>query len=143
MICLIFLWITLSYSLLSNYLILCHNICYFFVIETLGIVTDGKIRIRIADQDYECSEGEYFFVLPDVKHSIETVTDYYSMITTCIPRDDDVSRDLDIIKKEIIGNPELKLRMLLRQIDDLQIPIEKSDNMKHIHVGKRNQNEID
>jgi len=57
-----------------------------------------------------------------------------SQITTCIPRDDDVSRDLDIIKKEIIGNPELKLRMLLRQIDDLQIPIEKSDKMKHIHV---------
>ena len=31
------------------------------------------------------------------------------MITTCIPRDDDVSRDLDVIKKEIIGNPELSL----------------------------------
>lgn len=74
-----------------------------------GIVTEGKIMIRIADKDYECSEGEYFFVHPDVKHSIEPVTDYYSMITTCIPRDDDVSRDLDVIKKEIIGNPELSL----------------------------------
>ena len=74
-----------------------------------GIVTEGKIMIRIADKDYECSEGEYFFVLPDVKHSIEPVTEYYSMITTCIPREDDVSRDLDVIKKEIIGNPELSL----------------------------------
>ena len=64
-----------------------------------GIVTEGKIMIRIADKDYECFEGEYFFVLPDVKHSIEPVTDSYSMITTCIPRDDDVSRDLDVIKK--------------------------------------------
>lgn len=34
-----------------------------------GIVTEGKIVIRIDDKNYECSEGEYFSVFPDVKHS--------------------------------------------------------------------------
>ena len=74
-----------------------------------GIITEGKIAIRIADQCLECSEGEYFTVLPDVKHSIEPVTEFYSMITTCIPKKDDISKELDIIKREIIGNPELEL----------------------------------
>ena len=31
------------------------------------------------------------------------------MITTCIPKSDDISKELDIIKNEIIGNPELEL----------------------------------
>ena len=31
------------------------------------------------------------------------------MITTCIPKKDDISKELDIIKREIIGNPELEL----------------------------------
>ena len=74
-----------------------------------GIVTEGKIQIHIADTEYECSEGEYFSVQPDVRHSIEPVSEYYSMITTCIPRDDDISKELDVIKREIIGNPELEL----------------------------------
>ena len=74
-----------------------------------GIITEGKIIIRIADQSFDCSEGEYFSVLPNVRHSIEPVTEHYSMITTCIPKDDDISKELDIIKKEIIGNPELEI----------------------------------
>ena len=74
-----------------------------------GIVTQGKILIDIADLSYECSQGEYFSVLPDVKHSIKPLTDSYSMITTCIPKSDDISKELDIIKNEIIGNPELEL----------------------------------
>ncbi|MBR3538061.1 MAG: helix-turn-helix transcriptional regulator [Eubacterium sp.] len=74
-----------------------------------GIVTEGKIRIRIADQSYECAAGEFFSVLPDVRHSIEPISDHYSMITTCVPKDGDISMDLDIIKREIIGNPELEL----------------------------------
>ena len=45
-----------------------------------GIVTEGKIVIRIDDKNYECSEGEYFSVFPDVKHSIEPVSDHYSVI---------------------------------------------------------------
>ena len=64
-----------------------------------GIITKGKILIRIADKSFECSEGEYFSVLPNVRHSIEPVTEHYSMITTCIPKDDDISKELDIIKK--------------------------------------------
>lgn len=74
-----------------------------------GIVTEGTIRIRIDDQCYECSEGEYFSVLPDVRHSIEPKTEHYSMITTCIPKTDEIKKDLDVIKREIIGNPELEL----------------------------------
>ncbi len=74
-----------------------------------GIVTEGEIAIRIDDQDYRCAEGECFSVQPDIRHSIEAVSDYYSMITTCIPNSDEITRDLDIIKREIIGNPELEL----------------------------------
>ena len=74
-----------------------------------GIITEGEIAIQIADQSFICSEGEYFSVLPDVRHSIKPVTKIYSMITTCIPGNDDISKELDIIKREIIGNPELEL----------------------------------
>ena len=66
-----------------------------------GIVTEGKILIRIADKDYECSEGEYFFVLPDVKHSIEPVTDYYSMVGFC-----DQSHLDRVFKKQVGISPE-------------------------------------
>ena len=74
-----------------------------------GIVTEGEIVIRIEDQDYRCAEGECFSVLPDVRHSIEPVSEHFSMITTCIPKGDEIRRDLDVIKREIIGNPELEL----------------------------------
>ncbi len=74
-----------------------------------GVVTEGEIVIRIEDQDYRCEEGEYFSVKPNVRHSIEPVSDHYSMITTCIPKGDTIARDLDVIKKEIIGNPELDI----------------------------------
>ena len=74
-----------------------------------GIVTQGKILIEIADLSYECSQGEYFSVLPDVRHSIKPLSGSYSMITTCIPKSDDISKELDIIKREIIGNPEMEL----------------------------------
>ena len=74
-----------------------------------GIVTQGKILIDIADQSYECSQGEYFSVFPDVRHSIKPLSETYSMITTCLPKSDDISKELDIIKREIIGNPELEL----------------------------------
>ena len=74
-----------------------------------GIVTEGKVAIRIDGQEFECSEGEYFTVRPDVRHSIVPVTKCYSMITTCIPKGDEAPRDLDVIKREIIGNPELEL----------------------------------
>lgn len=74
-----------------------------------GIVTQGKILIDIADQSYECSQGEYFSVLPDIRHSIKPLSETYSMITTCLPKSDDISKELDIIKREIIGNPELEL----------------------------------
>lgn len=74
-----------------------------------GIVTEGSILIRVGDQAFTCSEGECFSVLPDVQHSIEPRSEQYSMITTCIPRDDDASKELDVIKREILGNPELDL----------------------------------
>ena len=74
-----------------------------------GIITKGEIAIQIADQDFTCSEGEIFSVIPDVRHSIKPVTKYYSMITICIPKNDGITKELDIIKREIIGNPELEL----------------------------------
>ena len=74
-----------------------------------GIVTEGKIVIRIDGEEFECTEGQYFTALPDVKHSIAPVTKRYSMITTCIPKGSEAERDLDVIKREIIGNPELEL----------------------------------
>ena len=74
-----------------------------------GIVTDGCIAIKIGDEISQCKAGEYFSVYPDVCHSIDPVSDTYSMISTCIPAGDYVKRELDIIKNEIIGNPEIDL----------------------------------
>ena len=75
----------------------------------LGIVTEGSIAIRIGEEQFTCKEGEYFSVFPDVRHSIQPASDFYSMITTCIPSRDDVSKELDIIKKEILGNPAMEV----------------------------------
>ena len=74
-----------------------------------GIVTDGCIAIKIGDEVKECRSGEYFSIYPDVCHSIEPVTETYSMVSTCIPGNSDISGELDIIKKEIIGNPHLEI----------------------------------
>ena len=75
----------------------------------LGIVTEGSIAIRIGDERFECNAGEYFSVFPDVCHSIQPASDAYSMITTCIPKQNNVSKELDIIKKKIIGNPAMEI----------------------------------
>ena len=74
-----------------------------------GIVTDGSIAIKIGDEIRQCKAGEYFSICPDVCHSIEPISDTYSIISTCIPAGNDVKRELDIIKNEIIGNPEMEL----------------------------------
>ena len=74
-----------------------------------GIVTEGTIAIKIGDEVKECHAGEYFSVYPDVCHSIEPVSEYYSVVTTCIPADALLEKELDIIKKEILGNPELEI----------------------------------
>ena len=75
----------------------------------LGIVTEGSITIGIGDETKTCKEGEYFSIYPDVCHSIEPVSERYSLVSTCIPADGDINRELDIIKKDIIGNPELEI----------------------------------
>ena len=74
-----------------------------------GIVTDGCIAIKIGDEVSRCSTGEYFSIYPDVCHSIDPVSETYSIISTCIPADNDIKKELDIIKNEIIGNPEIEL----------------------------------
>jgi AraC-like DNA-binding protein len=74
-----------------------------------GIVTEGCIAIEIDGDVKECGEGQYFSVYPNVCHSIKPVTGRYSAISTCIPMDDDISGELDIIKKEILGNPDIEL----------------------------------
>lgn len=75
----------------------------------LGIVTEGCIDIRIGEEVRQCKEGEYFSIYPDVCHSINPVSQTYSLVTTCIPGKSDISRELDIIKNAIIGNPEMEL----------------------------------
>ena len=74
-----------------------------------GIVTSGCIAIKIGNEVRQCKAGEYFSIYPDICHSIEPMSECYSVITTCIPGDSDVKRELDIIKNEIIGNPEAEL----------------------------------
>ena len=74
-----------------------------------GIVTDGCIAIKIGDEIRQCREGEYFSIYPDICHSIEPISETYSIISTCIPADNDINRELDIIKNQIIGNPEIEL----------------------------------
>ena len=75
----------------------------------MGIVTEGRIAIRIGEERFICSAGEYFSVFPDICHAIQPVSDRYSMITACLPGKDDISRELDIIKKEILGHPEMEI----------------------------------
>ena len=55
-----------------------------------GIVTDGSIAIKIGDEIRQCKAGEYFSICPDVCHSIEPISDTYSIISTCIPADNDI-----------------------------------------------------
>ncbi len=74
-----------------------------------GIVTEGTVSIGVGEERFECRAGEYFTVAPDTVHSIDAVSEDYSMITTCLPVDGDISGELAIIKKEIIGNPELEI----------------------------------
>lgn len=74
-----------------------------------GIVTEGCIAIKIDDSVKQCKAGEYFSIYPDVCHSIEPVSETYSLVSTCIPGNSDITGELDIIKKEIIGDPQMKL----------------------------------
>ena len=94
----------------------------------MGIITEGRIAISIGDENFECAEGEYFSVAPNVCHSIKPVSEYYSMITTCIPVSGDVAGELDIIKKEIIGNPELEI-----SIDEMS----KKVNISSYHMIRK------
>lgn len=76
-----------------------------------GIVTEGEINIRISHEDFSCKAGEMFSVALNLPHSITPVSDTYSMISICIPQKDDLERDLDIIRNEIIGNPEIEINI--------------------------------
>ncbi|MBQ0055794.1 MAG: AraC family transcriptional regulator [Synergistaceae bacterium] len=77
----------------------------------LGIVTKGTVKIIIDHEDFICCEGEVFSVALNLPHSIEPISDRYSMISICVPREDDIERDLDIIRKHIIGNPEVDINI--------------------------------
>lgn len=75
----------------------------------LGIVTLGSVEITVNKEKYICSEGEFFSVGLNIPHSIKAISETYSMISICIPDKDDVNRKLDIIRNEIIGNPEIEI----------------------------------
>lgn len=76
-----------------------------------GIVTDGIIKIKIKKDEFICNEGEMFSVALNLPHSIIPITDRYSMISICIPYEDDIERDFDIIRNQIIGNPEMEINI--------------------------------
>lgn len=88
----------------------------------MGIVTEGAVSIQVKEQRFVCQKGEVFTVAPDVCHSIQPETEYFSMITVCIPATEEKGKDLDIIKKQIIGNSEL------------DIPL--ADMAEQIHISK-------
>ena len=74
-----------------------------------GVVTDGTVGVKIGHDEFICHEGEYFSVALNIPHSIYPISDCYSMISICIPEEDKIERELDIIRNEIIGNPELDI----------------------------------
>lgn len=74
-----------------------------------GIVTDGTVGVKIGQEEFVCNNGEMFSVAPNMPHSIYPITDFYSMISVCLPQEDNIDKELNIIKKEIIGNPELEI----------------------------------
>lgn len=65
--------------------------------------------MKIDQEEFICNEGEIFSVAHNLPHSIYPITDTYSMISICFPQEDNIDRELDIIRREIIGNPELEL----------------------------------
>ena len=77
----------------------------------LGIITKGKVKIVINDEEFICCDGEVFSVALNLPHSIEPISNNYSMISICIPQDDDIERELDIIRRCIIGNPEVEINI--------------------------------
>lgn len=74
-----------------------------------GIVTEGKVGVKIDQDEFICNEGEMFSIALNMKHYIYPITDFYSMISICLPKEDNVDRELDIIRRKIIGNPELEI----------------------------------
>lgn len=77
----------------------------------LGIITKGKVRIAIKGEEFICNEGEVFSVALNLSHSIEPISENYSMISVCVPQDDEIERDMDIIRKQIVGNPEVEIKI--------------------------------
>lgn len=74
-----------------------------------GIITKGTVGIKIGKEEFICREGEYFSIALNMPHSIYPISDCYLMISLCIPQEDAFERDLEIIRNEIIGNPELEI----------------------------------
>ena len=89
----------------------------------LGIVTEGSIAIRIGDERFECNAGEYFSVFPDVCHSIQPASDAYSMITTCIPKQNNVSKELDIISAGVA-------MVIVHKLDTFIVPFQATDKIE-------------
>ncbi|MGN0290587.1 MAG: helix-turn-helix transcriptional regulator, partial [Lachnospiraceae bacterium] len=69
------------------------------------------VKIKINNDEFICNSGEIFSVALNLPHSIIPITERYSMISICIPYDDDIERDLDIIRNQIIGNPEMEINI--------------------------------
>lgn len=76
-----------------------------------GIVTAGAVAVKIDQDEFICKEGQMFSIALNMPHSINPITETYSMISICLPKEDNAERELDIIRTEIIGNPELEIRI--------------------------------
>lgn len=83
---------------------------------TLGCIFDGKIRVICNGEACLYRAGEYFCIMPDTLHSIETVYDTtYSMISECISIDKMLDKSeneisyLKRLKQIILEAPENKL----------------------------------
>lgn len=56
---------------------------------TLGYIFAGKVRIICGGKDCIYYAGEYFYIMPDTPHAVETVNaSVYSMISICLPTDE-------------------------------------------------------
>lgn len=79
--------------------------------QIVGIITDGTIKIKLCKTDFILSKGQAFSISANTAHSIYPMSEFYTMITVCLPKNDTDAHRLDSLKKEIIQNPESELNI--------------------------------
>lgn len=72
----------------------------------IGIVKEGEICLKVENTKFNCQKNGIFIIYPNIPHSVFPITEMYSMISVCIPTDHNVKNSLDVIKSQILNNPE-------------------------------------